>query len=361
MAPKQESRKKRLPLTHFLCLPLVNTTSIPQLEASITAFRAAYPPVRVVDLPKYSEESGNGHTSHPVIPVGAVRPLGTLHLTLGVMSLPTKERLEEALAFFESIDIAKIMHEVKPVASQPQDKFDTPLHPVQSGYFSVPSKSGQSGQSILNTDQPFIVNLESLHALPRAEAATVLYASPSDPTERLYPFCVMLRDKFIKAGFLQEEMAQKPNSHSRKPEPRPLLLHATLINTIYVRQPKNHQNSTQRGKRPKRIEIDARDLLERYQNYYIDEQRTKPRMDTTTSIEPENKGSSTENTISEPQFPFLWAREISLESISICEMGAKKLPKVDSRGNPQTLNARLGEKYTLVAQRSLYFKQRPLY
>src|SRR5699024_5650336 len=48
------------------------------------------------------------------------------------------------------------------------------------------------------------------------------------------------------------------------------------------------------------------------------------------------------------KYPFVWAKDFPLESVCICEMGAKK-PNPDEDG----LNARLGEKYKVVAERSL--------
>ncbi|KAJ5478729.1 hypothetical protein N7530_004238 [Penicillium desertorum] len=40
--PRPEKRQKRPQLTHFLCLPLVNTKSLPQLEESLAAFKTAH-------------------------------------------------------------------------------------------------------------------------------------------------------------------------------------------------------------------------------------------------------------------------------------------------------------------------------
>jgi activating signal cointegrator complex subunit 1 len=51
------------------------------------------------------------------IPNGALHPIGTLHLTLDVMSLPTKERLDEAVAFFQSLGLACLMREVERIES----------------------------------------------------------------------------------------------------------------------------------------------------------------------------------------------------------------------------------------------------
>lgn len=446
--PRNHRPERHPPLTHFLCLPLINSTSLPQLESSIAAFKAAHPPVPVAELP-----NGNGRdrpaseqdVSRPLIPEGSFRPLGTLHLTLGIMSLPTKERLEEAIAFFHSLDLAALMREADLVAVQLRQRRRGREAHVESGR---------------SPGQPFSVSLESLHALPRAKAATVLHASPVDPTGRLYPFCVMLRDKFIEAGFMQnearerksnanngaqneqpsfgttgqnevkpaqtaaicedakmddkplldelpaalaEEAASAPMNQptpsgdapprepdpytaalARKPKPRPLLLHATLVNTIYVRgRPRTQQgenSSSNNGRnRQRRLEFDARGLIAQYRDYYTDETRMipRPRIVPQPASQPEAQETSTETTIgsnasstssssavqeetgqkrkklaseSTPRYPFVWAKEVPIDSVCICEMGAKKLD-IDAE-NPG-LNGRLKEMYTVVAQRGL--------
>lgn len=446
--PRNQRSEKRPPLTHFLCLPLVNGTSLPQLESSIAAFKAAHPPIPVAELPKGNGQERPAHeqdASAPLIPEGSIRPLGTLHLTLGVMSLPTKERLEEAIAFFHSLDLAALMREADRVAVRLRQR-----RRAQDTYADSKSSAGQS----------FSISLESLHALPRAKSATVLHASPVDPTGRLYPFCVMLRDKFLEAGFMESEAREKKhsannaaqNGHassnaisqgeaqpaqntavcedvemddkplldelpatfaeeaateqsmnsptapakahprtldpytaalSRNPKPRPLLLHATLVNTIYAKgrpkaQPTEFQNSKNGRNRPRRLEFDARGLTAQYRDYYTDDTRTIPRSPivlqsssqpgvqetSTQTITESNESSSATSAVDEetgrkrkklasgspPQYPFLWAKEIPIDSVCICEMGAKKL-EIDPE-NPG-LNGRLGEMYTIVAQRSL--------
>ncbi|KAJ5168904.1 uncharacterized protein N7482_004498 [Penicillium canariense] len=432
--PRRQRPEKRPQLTHFLCLPLVNSTSLPQLEASIAAFKTAYPPVPFADFRHSQHQTPEQDASHAFIPEGAVRPVGTLHLTLGVMSLTNKERLDEALAFFKALDLVSLMREAERVADEARQERD--LKP--SSRF-IPDSADSSLQ--LNSDagsteatRPFSVSLESLHALPRAKAATVLHASPVDPTGRLYPFCLMLRDKFIEAGFMQAESKNglpgekgvqtvpdiqektrasscedlvgddralldelpKPLSETegvaapnnqdpyaaalaRKPRPRPLLLHATLVNTIYVRgrrkiESSDTTKSTKKGKNtPKRLEFDARDLLARYRDYYVDEARRTTRVSTATQPGISTESPSLSRLVSEEhevgpqrknatatsrsQYPFVWAHEIPLDSVCICEMGAKKL----DIGGPedQGWNARLGEKYTVIAERSLDSSPRP--
>ncbi|RHZ50067.1 uncharacterized protein CDV56_103609 [Aspergillus thermomutatus] len=473
-------REKRPPLTHFLCLPLVNDISLPQLESSLSTFKTAIPSV------SHSDDNGSVQkqvsAERPLIPDGAVRPIGTLHLTLGVMSLPTKERLEEAIQFFHSLDLASMMHEAEEIAKKSKryrKRSSTPRH--QSDFTGAVGEredshssrrlehEGDSASAIVSRDtyEPLTISLESLHALPRARAATVLHAAPVDSTSRLYPFCVLLRNKFLEAGFLQgehiknepgsgenepqkspEEVGSDPgdatgtihraepnltqghqshadapienhtallqempvdladesaqaHSKTRKPitttvvasvqtksklKVRPLLLHATVVNTIYVRGRRRGAGPENSGnRRNNQHTFDARDILAHYRDYYLDSQRATPRSSAITltshlketerhqianngtgtesgSNSASTDGSSSEMQNSPPEkkkmssakrvatFPFVWAQDFPLETISICEMGAKKLDPDDSG-----VNARLGEKYRVVAERRLDF------
>lgn len=68
------------------------------------------------------------------------------------------------------------------------------------------------------------------------------------------------------------------------PETRPMKLHATVVNTIYARETKSGKKRWGKGSG----KFDARELVERYKE-------------------------------------FEWAREVRMEKVSICEMGAKQI------------------------------------
>ncbi|KAF4415462.1 hypothetical protein CFRS1_v015957 [Colletotrichum fructicola] len=72
--------------THFLCIPLVTRLSRPGLSAELSALKS------------YITSADNIS-----IPASAVRPLSTIHLTLGVMSLPEPKNVEEATQVLQSI------------------------------------------------------------------------------------------------------------------------------------------------------------------------------------------------------------------------------------------------------------------
>ncbi|KAL1969540.1 hypothetical protein VTN77DRAFT_8978 [Rasamsonia byssochlamydoides] len=472
-ASTSNRKEKRPPLTHFLCFPLVNETSLPQLEASLAKFQAAIP------LRPKTEDDRPLKPRPPLFPDAAIRPVGTLHLTLGVMSLTTPERLEAAVKLLQSLDLASMLREAEaqvrrsprrgggplatpmnpdgpdsepPATSETKEEGDIPL--LQRSVLVSPAEPTPQNRPL----EPLSVSLESLHALPRARSATVLYASPVDATSRLYPFSVMLRDKFLEAGFLEGEykkpktkghdqvqeearktkkendqfqkeeeeeeinresvvdtairqslleevprgvaedpapVVEKPRHRTKaevqKPKPRPLLLHATVVNTIYVRGrnrgnnngTNNNNNNKERNKGP--LTFDARGIISHYKDYYVDETRTQARpflLDETaeqvtvsdtlpSEEEEEDRKSENESTTSEeedhpskkrktgkqpqqqqqqqqqPKYPFIWAENLPLEKVCICEMGAKK-PDEDN-----ALAARLGQEYRIVAERSL--------
>ncbi|GAQ38082.1 hypothetical protein AtubIFM54640_001798 [Aspergillus tubingensis] len=377
-----QRKEKRPPLTHFLCLPLINATSLPQLESSLATFKASVPTLQ----PQHQHEHGHQHHQHapqpqpqPLIPPSAHRPVGTLHLTLGVMSLPTPDRLSQAIRFLHSLDLEAMLRETQ--LSLPQTLPSEPTPPAS----------------------PFLISLESLHAIPRAKAATVLHAAPVDPTNRLYPFCVKLRDRFFEEGFLVgDKPAEKPAevaveggvtisgeeqqqqrqvdlaagdsaemasaSVGSKPKVRPLLLHATIVNTIYAKgKGGGHGGRGGRGgdgrgdKRKRQYTFDAREILAKYRDYNPPGEGLKSTGTVPSMGVIENEGSETgsgsegESGLSKRKgTPFVWARDFPIESVCICEMGAKKLVP-DLNGKDEGMNARLGEKYRVVAEKSLLF------
>lgn len=76
---------------------------------------------------------------------------------------------------------------------------------------------------------------------------------------------------------------------------RPLLLHATIVNTIYAKGARGSKNGqSSRGKPHKgKITFDATSVLEEYKDY-------------------------------------VWMKDVRIEKVAICKMGAKKL--VDEEG-----------------------------
>lgn len=128
------------------------------------------------------------------------------------------------------------------------------------------------------------------------ERTSILYTAPSDPSDRLYNFCLALQQTFKDRDLLVEDNRQ-------------LKLHATLVNTIYAKGRKRPQPTSDRssGHGPHAnapLKIDATRMLEKYRD-------------------------------------FVWADNVVLDRVAICEMGAKKV--LDGEGNV------VKEEYTEVA------------
>ena len=209
------------PLTHFLCLPLVTASSRPLLEASIARFK--------------SEVNSADDAKSTSIPPKAIRPVGALHFTLGVMSLDAR-RLEAACTFLQSLKLSELLKE--DVAGNSEGLVTGNI----GGKKDVEATSSDTS--------PFNMTLAGLHAMQSPSKTSSLYIAPPDISPALTPFCIKLQAAFRDAGFLI-------------PEDRVFKLHATIVNTIYAREAKSGKKrwSKDSGK------IDATKLIERYKDY----------------------------------------------------------------------------------------------
>lgn len=347
--------------THFLCIPLITASSRPQLTRSLAVFREE------VTTPN----PNNAYGALPV-PEEAIRPVGTIHLTLGVMSflepkqqkgprhgrdgyrenersrdgsgsmdrdrsrsgsrssgedqgpsngsgsLSGLRKLEEAKALLKSLKLREIWQEVLR-QSQTQATTVPVLQERDDGGAPIAIGTAEKGEvleagpgTVVRDVQPLAhpqsqsetdekdpkITLKGLHSMQSPSKATVLYASPVDPLGHLQRFCERVKSEFIQKELMMEEGG------------RPLLLHATVVNTIYVkgREQQQQQAGGNRGAgatgggkkghghhgghrggghRKERLTIDAREILERYEEY-------------------------------------TWMEDVKMEKVAICKMGAKK-------------------------------------
>lgn len=189
------------------------------------------------------------------IPEQAVRPLGTLHLTIGVMSLLKDEEREKAVALLKELCPSKILASIQAAVVAPTTA-------------SLAQEANQKGKE---PSGPLLsITLKGLHSTAKKTSdASVLFASPVDTEGTLLKFCENLRSAFQEAGLMAVEN-------------RPMLLHATILNTIYVKGRKGKGE-----RRSRKLTIDARGILSRYDD-------------------------------------FVWMEDVPVEKIAICRMGAKK-------------------------------------
>ncbi|KAI9697287.1 MAG: hypothetical protein M1836_004851 [Candelina mexicana] len=248
--------------------------SKPQLQASLRKFSS-----EVLDAA--------GDDTAVVIPEKAIRPVGTLHLTLGVMSLMSAERVDRASELLEQVDLLQMLRKADMQTSQPDAKSDPAGHA---------SQDEAAGSDLVS---PLMVTLSSLNSMHAPKRTSILYANPTDTSNRVQPFCMSLRETFEQAGFLLAD-------------DRPLLLHATIMNTIYATD-RRSCGPTRRGKgldnrgaseitdgerghgmKKKKLTIDAAELIQKYKGYE-------------------------------------WAKDFRIEKVAICKMGAKR--SIDQDGN----------------------------
>lgn len=235
-------------LTHFLCLPLLTPTSKPQLLSSLTSFRTSI-------TKRSTPQNPNG------IPDRAIRPLGTLHLTLGVMSLPTKERVDGAVTCLRASDLERLLVAAA-AGGEGGEKSES-----ADGKGTETGKGGES--------QDLKVTLRGLESMHDPTRTSILYAPPVDDADgRLQRFCQSLRDVFVESGFIV-------------PENRPLLLHATILNTVYVPGVRARDGKGGHGRNKAKLTIDATEIIEDWADRE-------------------------------------WMSQAKIEKVAICRMGAKK-------------------------------------
>ncbi|TRX97524.1 hypothetical protein FHL15_001802 [Xylaria flabelliformis] len=168
------------------------------------------------------------------------------------MSFPRNEGLEKAVALLKTLKPQQMLADIS-----------TP----------IPSKQGADARELPGSlSPPLSVTLKSLHTMQSATKASVLYAPPLDEDGVLTRFCEKLRSSFQEAKLMIED-------------DRPLLLHATIMNTIYVKG--RGASRSGKGKSREKLTIDARQILDRYEDC-------------------------------------LWMENVPIEKIAICKMGAKK-------------------------------------
>ena len=287
-------------LTHFLCLPLISDTSRPLFDSSLSQLGQ--------ELGKWTGVFGKDG------PGRALRPVGSLHLTLGVMSLPDERTIHGAAKFLRELDVASVLnqsHDIVASSKRPNSATLGEEHTVPVFPDSTRTRASQqlsaSERECEETMVPLKVSMSSLGTMGSARSTTVLYTTPHDASNRLLPLCTQIRELFMREGFLIKDS-------------RPLKLHATVLNTIY--SVGGHQNAlddegekqglrqhpSRRKKRKAPLKFDAQELLELFDG-------------------------------------FTWAENVTLEKLAICKMGAEKIG--DEEGNI------IDERYEEVAVRGL--------
>ncbi|KAK4155101.1 kinase A anchor protein [Chaetomidium leptoderma] len=283
--------------THFLCIPLVTGPSRPQLAASLSAFR--------------SDVCG-GPAASPLPPLGlgfgslpedAVRPVGTLHLTLGVLSLPPRgsheggeeKKLARAKEVLAGLGLGAVWRGVL-LQWQQQQRAKGVVQKTNGGGNGDgdgdrDGKGGVTKEGVGKEKEEkrrvegLKITLRGLASMQPADRAAVLYAPPVDQFGLLQAFCEKVRDAFREAELMVDEG-------------RPLLLHATIVNTVYVKKEagsgrgrgrgRGGQRGGRGGRKSERLVFDATEIMDRYEDQ-------------------------------------VWMEDVLVQKVALCRMGAKKV------------------------------------
>ena len=342
-ADESSSQKQRhakpSQLTHFLCLPLVNSTSRGQLEASLTQFRDVVAKggkkhlwneptpadfdAGTLDGGDVADPSEQNNTERfPNVPEKAIRPVGTLHLTLGVMSLTSPDKLEQAIGLLKQLNLGQMLR----------------------GESSQSANEEKQERLTDNTDrnnpEPLRLSLRGLESMHPVQRTSVLYAAPHDTSDRLQAFGEALRSTFMEAGFVV-------------PDDRPLKLHATIINMIYAKkggrtgrsqgyetQQRSHNMLSDMPVEPTAATEDNLSTADTVQSIGSSHRAVTNRM---AGNAPDSRGfNKFDATALVKHFKdFDWANDVVVDKVAICKMGAKKL--LNEQGNI------IGEEYEEVA------------
>jgi activating signal cointegrator complex subunit 1 len=178
------------------------------------------------------------------------------------MSFLSEERVNSALKLLKSLDLRELLSTSR--APSPKDVEGVGSSALQRGSRDKCNEAEAGPSQITCT----LRGLKSMHTPSKT---SVLYSPPVDGDLRLYAFCQKLRDIFTDAELLVQEN-------------RPLLLHATIVNTVYVPGVKSKGGH---GKNRVKLTIDAREILEDYED-------------------------------------FEWMSNVRVEKVAICRMGARK-------------------------------------
>lgn len=286
-------------------------------------------------------------TSLRLLPAEAHRPPGTFHFTLGTMDLSEKEDMERALRLLQDIDYIELLSQATMIpegqkrqrrqdnygensehmdlirqsqsnsaigvsqptsqvpSSKPLSSLTRDISPPRPNPISAVLRSMSTNQdaTLVSPPKQLSVTLHSLGTFPSSQSARVFYAQPHEPSGILQTFGQLIRQKFMDAELITET--------------RPLVLHATVANLIYVKRKGRGRENVGKGNPggdgSRDGTVDARNIL-RYFNTSSDGIDQDGPRDTLEEI----------NASSNDPKPFVWASGIPIDKIRICKMGAEK-------------------------------------
>jgi activating signal cointegrator complex subunit 1 len=172
------------------------------------------------------------------------------------MSLLSQERIDSSLKLLRELNLKELLSSSNP---------DETSNPVAQSISKAKAIANDSEEA-----KPLQVTLKGLESMHTSSKTSILYSAPADD-DRLYPFCQKLKDIFTEAEFILVEN-------------RPLKLHATIVNTVYV---PGVRGKGGHGRSKAKLNFDAREILEDFED-------------------------------------FEWMMNVRIEKVALCKMGAKK-------------------------------------
>lgn len=311
-------KAKKPPLTHFLCLPLVTSTNRPRLSQALSEFRS--------DVEKVTP-----------VPASAVRPVGTLHLTLGVMSL-SPSQLTAATQHLQDLGLGRLLRGIT-TQKIAEAGIDTPTVSEGLGAVANPPPLTDTENAALQAD-PDVLRVELRGVLPmqRAAQTSILYAEPVDQTGRLVSFGESLRKGFEDEGWVVHD-------------DRPLRLHATVLNTIYAKSKGRGKGSAKemdRSGTEAGIGKDAESGGGVHDRQGTDGEGKVGKSDHGQGRKADFKSCvrfDARNLI-DAYKDFIWAEDVRIDRVQICKMGAQKI-------TDEATGEIIDERYEVVAEKTI--------
>ena len=249
-------------LTHFICIPLLTSSSRPLLEHSLGVLRES--------------------PASAGIPSRAFVPPGMLQISLGIpMSLPTPSRFAEAKKLLESLDLNSLTRELlKPSRRE---------HSISEQFLELEKSLSLSSVSNMTQPLPLHITLSSLVATPvRHQDIKILtfFASCHDPTSRVGHLRNNLTIIFAAAGLFDQSSLH--SLHCIRLKENELYIPGVSLITMKGIRGNLVPSRTEPGKvKDYKPNIDSRDLTRTFKD-------------------------------------FVWAENIRLERLSICPLGVIK-------------------------------------
>jgi activating signal cointegrator complex subunit 1 len=292
-------KTKNPQLTHFLCLPLVTSSNRAQLNDALTQLHN--------DVQRLTP-----------VPPKAVRPVGTLHLTLGVMSL-SPSQLSDAITHLQGLELGRLLRGIttkkmaeaseasQTLANAIGENGGAVAHPTPPLPASAEAMSGAD----LDPDL-LAVQLRGLVPMQKPSQTSVLYAEPYDKSGRLMRFSESVRKSFEERGWVLEDK-------------RGLKLHATMLNTIYAKDRRAKKERVDKaGGALGAGEGDGEESagvgkqgINQEKNKAIGEEGV--RQDTKSWMRFDAEA------LMQAYDGFVWTNDVRIDRVQICKMGAKKI------------------------------------